>query len=236
MASSNEDYISFKKLTYYSDQEADLIMYNKNTSPRFRFLARSALKHYLGDSYDPQTVPWEIEFAFRFFIEIRINRKVHEKIPYNWRMIDEFLQKELKKHGYTDLKNDLSHLYDDDVENRKQFGLIYYKDDHIDYWMHHNCSMPRYRFLARKVLSHYLGDSYNPHTLFENVEIEIRKFIHHVLLRKVQQQAPYDWNYIDNWFRGYLAEVGFDHLSCDLEIIDAGYHGGKYDLENLPRA
>lgn len=110
----------------------------------------------------------------------------------------------------------------------KSDDLLFYKDDETDFIMHHNRSMPRYKNLARKAISFYLGDLYNPHILNPDVELSLRQFIGYCVEAKVTLRAPYDWIFIDNAFKQCLFDAGFNHLKYDQEILEKGYQNNKY--------
>lgn len=103
--------------------------------------------------------------------------------------------------------------------------MLYYKDDFTDFCMHHNMSFPRYRNLARKALSYYLGDKYNPETFDPDIELFLRQCIQDYVEMKVVDKQPYDWQIIDNFFKKVLFDAGFTHLTYDIEILNKGYNG-----------
>jgi len=103
--------------------------------------------------------------------------------------------------------------------------MTYYKCQEIDDFMKLPRTLPRYAGLARKVLSYYLGELYNPETMRCEIEYNIRFYISGIVELKVFEKEPYDWTVIDNFFRFYLFTEGFKHLKYDNTILDKGYNG-----------
>lgn len=103
--------------------------------------------------------------------------------------------------------------------------MLYYHDGLTDYYMKHNLSDPRYGFLARKAISYYLGDLYNPETFDYGLEVFIRRLIKSYVELKVFDKQPYDWPFIDNFLRYTLNDAGFKHIEYDMDIIMKGYNG-----------
>ncbi|MFD0750625.1 hypothetical protein ACFQZS_10755 [Mucilaginibacter calamicampi] len=74
-------------------------------------------------------------------------------------------------------------------------------------------SIPRFGHLARKILIHYGGEHYNPHTVPYMTERFIRQLIKNTIELKVQRHiVGYDWELIDN----FLKKVVCDELGLDL--------------------
>lgn len=107
-----------KSNLYYADEIIEQVMHGPNSYPRYRHLARKALKHYLGNLYDPKTMDFEIEANFRFYIMGCVESKVYEKEPYDWNWIDHFLRYVLSYcEGYTHI------TYDDSVIDKGYNGV-----------------------------------------------------------------------------------------------------------------
>lgn len=111
------------------------------------------------------------------------------------------------------------------VEVHREVAMQYYPDGMTDYFMKHPVSNPRYTTLARKAISHYLGDRYNPETFNFKTEVMIRRYIKGFVELKVQERVPYDWSFIDNFLRKVIHDDGFTHISYDINKITCGYHG-----------
>ena len=103
--------------------------------------------------------------------------------------------------------------------------MLYYKSQEIEDVMKHPRALPRFAGLARKALSHYLGDLYNPETLICDIEYNMRFYISGIVEMKVLERVPYDWPVIDHFFRFYLHSEGFTHLTYDDAVMDKGYNG-----------
>lgn len=103
--------------------------------------------------------------------------------------------------------------------------MLYYNNDFLDFCMHHNKSLSRYRGLARKAIAYYLGDLYNPETLNAEVELLFRQSIRNYIKLKVFDGIPYDWPVIDHFFRKVLHDEGFTHITYDMSILEKGYQG-----------
>lgn len=107
-----------------------------------------------------------------------------------------------------------------------------YKDEFTDILMRHPKSNPRYASLARKTLSHYLGDRYDPATFDHEIEFFIRNCIEIYVVLKVTEKEPYDWEVIDNFFKKVLFDHGYTDLEFDMTKIERGYNGvNRGDLE-----
>lgn len=86
-------------------------------------------------------------------------------------------------------------------------------------------AFPRYAGLARKALLHYLGNRYNPHEMDCALEYLFRRWIKGCVELKVIENEPYDWGWIDNFFRMVLYNEGYTDLVYDDSIIEKGYNG-----------
>lgn len=95
-----------------------------------------------------------------------------------------------------------------------------YKDKYL---LYDPASLPRYGYLARKVLSHYLGDQYNPHTIPMEVEYHFRLYIKEMIEYKIMYRTKgYDWQWIDHFFRkAVCAYFDFD-IAYDMKLLDRG--------------
>lgn len=90
--------------------------------------------------------------------------------------------------------------------------------------MHHPLSDCLYAGLARKAISYYLGDCYNPETFDPETEVFIRRMIKNFVELKVFDREPYDWRFIDNMLRKVIHDDGFN-VPYDLSAILSGYNG-----------
>ncbi|MBS1509377.1 MAG: hypothetical protein JST86_00935 [Bacteroidetes bacterium] len=97
-------------MLYYKNEEIDHVMRQQRTLPRYAGLARKVFHYYLGDLYNPETMGCDIEFKFRFYIQGFVERKVINKEPYDWPVIDNFFKLVLYHEGYTFLNYDQSIL------------------------------------------------------------------------------------------------------------------------------
>jgi hypothetical protein len=102
--------------------------------------------------------------------------------------------------------------------------MRYYIHEDLDNIMNLPKYSPRYASLARKALSHYLGDKYNPEEFPLGVEFMFRAFIRGYVELRVFDKEPYDWPFIDNFFKFYLANEGYD-LAYDESKFMKGYNG-----------
>ncbi|MDF2380507.1 hypothetical protein JMG10_03435 [Nostoc ellipsosporum NOK] len=93
-------------MPYYKDDYTDFIMHHNQTIPRYKELARKALRHYLVDRYDPKMLDPQIELAFREFIYLCVHIKVINRVPYHWDFIDNYFKRCLAEFGFTDLEFD----------------------------------------------------------------------------------------------------------------------------------
>lgn len=91
----------------------------------------------------------------------------------------------------------------------------------------------RYAGLARKVLSHYIGDRYNPETFDHEFEYDIRFYISGFVELKVFDRQPYDWSAIDHFFRFLFTTRGYPDIGWDDSILKKGYNGVRRG--ELPR-
>lgn len=83
--------------------------------------------------------------------------------------------------------------------------------------------MPRYAHLSRKILTHYAGEHYNPHTFDIIHEIFIRQLIHSAVESKVLYKLPgYDWELIDNFLKKVIGEMLKINIPYDKERIEKG--------------
>jgi hypothetical protein len=66
-------------------------------------------------------------------------------------------------------------------------------------------SLPRYGYLARKAMMHYLGEAYNAHRHGMPHEPFLRQMIHEFVSYKVfNRLSDYDWDWLDHSFRKYF--------------------------------
>jgi hypothetical protein len=100
-----------------------------------------------------------------------------------------------------------------------------YKDDFTDFLMKDPKSNPRYAGLARKALSYYLGEKYDPATFDYDLEFFIRNIIESFVELKVFDKEPYDWPFIDNFLKLVLFDQGYTRLEVDRTKFEKGYNG-----------
>ncbi len=95
----------------------------------------------------------------------------------------------------------------------------------VDQYMLHNPdSLPRYGHLARKVMVHYAGECYNTHEHGLWHEPFLRQMIRDMVSYKVFHRLPdYDWEFIDNMFRRYIAKCFNISLPYNQKRIDQGF-------------
>ena len=97
-------------------------------------------------------------------------------------------------------------------------------------------SLPRFGHLARKTLSHYLGDHYNPHKHALINEPFIRQIIQGFIQYKIDHKTiGYDREFIDNFFKKMIGDLYGVPLEYDQKRIDQGilppYRGVLHDVE-----
>ena len=97
-------------MLYYKTDEIEHVMTQPRTLPRYDGLARQAFNYYLGDLYNPETMPCLLEYRFRFYIPGFIEDKVLENDPYDWPVIDHFFRFVLYHEGYAHITFDQSIL------------------------------------------------------------------------------------------------------------------------------
>ncbi|AEV99699.1 hypothetical protein A4D02_35445 [Niastella koreensis] len=102
--------------------------------------------------------------------------------------------------------------------------MLYYKDEFTDFCMNHKTGFLRYAGLARKAISHYLGNRYNPEEFDPAIEFLIRQCIAGWVELKVFDKEPYDWPSIDNFLR-YVLNDDYPDITYDRIILDKGYNG-----------
>lgn len=90
--------------------------------------------------------------------------------------------------------------------------------------LHDPKSLPRFGHLARKVLMHYAGEHYNPHTICYIDECAIRTHIRDFILYRMEHKTPgYDWEWIDHYFRKVVGGIFDIPLHHDLARIREGF-------------
>lgn len=93
-----------------------------------------------------------------------------------------------------------------------------------DYLFRNPKSLPLYGHLARKILMHYAGEYYNPHTIHLTMEPHIRMLIKSFVEYKVFYKIKgYDWELIDHFFRKVVDDYYNLGLKYDQAVIDRGY-------------
>lgn len=119
---------------------------------------------------------------------------------------------------------------DDETKTRKErlkliYGAlnIYGSNDRERLFLETPKCRRRYAALARKVLSHYAGNKYNPHTVEYHVEDFIRQHIAGFVEQKVFfKLKDYDWEYIDNFFKRVVSELMGIDIPYDVELFERG--------------
>lgn len=100
-----------------------------------------------------------------------------------------------------------------------------HRDSETEWFMKHPYSFPRYARLARRAISHYLNNRYDPHSFDWKAECEIRYLIKIVVEAKVLYGENYDWEWLDHSLRYYIHELaGYSEIEYDQSIIDRGYN------------
>ena len=206
----------------YKDDFTDFIMTRSKANPRVGHLARTALSYYLGDLYNPKTFDMDVELSFRSYIRACVKEKIEKSEPYDWLLIDYVFRHILERAEITILPED---ALAQKKKNLRRKNPIFYKDDLTDKLMHENSNFPRYRHLARKAISHYLGDLYNPEIFDPNIELFLRQCIRDYVEMKVVEKIPYDWVVIDNFFKKILFDYGYTHLEFNMSALQNGYQG-----------
>ena len=209
-------------MDYYRSEKIDNLMKNSVMEPRLAGLAQRALRHYLGDSYDPKTFNPLREITFREFISDTIKNKIKTRQPYNWVLID-YVFREMFKRWEIEILPEETLKRKVRIWERKD--SLYYADELIEEVMNDKMSYPRYRYLARRALKHYLGNLYYPKITDFEIEARFRFYIKGFVEDKVFEDDPYDWPVIDNFFRLVLNYEGYTHITYDQTILDKGYNG-----------
>ena len=105
------------------------------------------------------------------------------------------------------------------VSSKYVYGCAY-RDRYL---LHDPASLPLYGTLARKVLMHYAGEHYNPHTIHITMEPKLRGAIKDLVAYKVMNRTQYDWQWIDNYFKKTISDYYGLSLPYDQERIDRGF-------------
>lgn len=118
--------------------------------------------------------------------------------------------------GFPDLSIDKNEA----IKAAQYFYGCAYKDKYL---LHDPASLPRYGYLARKVLAHYLGDQYNPHTIPMAVEYHFRLYIKEMIAYKIMYQVKsYDWQWIDHFFRKAVCSYFDLDIPYDTKLLNHG--------------
>ncbi len=115
--------------------------------------------------------------------------------------------------GFSDHPNDRKAALD--------AGQYFYGSEYRDeYLLCDPKSLLRYGHLARKVLMHYAGDHYNPHTICITQEPFIRLLIKGFIEYKVvYKTGGYDWEMIDNFFKKVVSDYYKLNLPYDEKVL-----------------
>lgn len=100
---------------------------------------------------------------------------------------------------------------------------LFYHEKSVEDRMAMSDSFPRFAFLARKALSYYAGERYNPHldySLELFTRFDIKTIIEHKVLHRLQ---AYDWDYIDNLLKLRVANYFNIELDYDLARVNKGF-------------
>lgn len=117
-------------------------------------------------------------------------------------------------------------LFDLPEKEKKDAALkskYIYGDSFRDRIAHESTALPRYAKLGRKVLSYYVGEKYNPHTIEINTEVFVRHHIKRFIQEKVfYKQKGYDWEFIDHYFKKVIGELLEIEIPYDMERLRQG--------------
>lgn len=113
----------------------------------------------------------------------------------------------------------------DDKNKHIEYAKYLYGSAGRDYYFFRNPdSLPRYGHLARKLIIHYAGSAYNPHTVDYVTEVYIRSFIRDAVEYKVTNKVKgYDCELYDNFFKKIIGESFDLDLPYDLARIERGF-------------
>lgn len=115
-------------------------------------------------------------------------------------------------------------LSDDQKDKLIKEANYIYGDASREWSAFHRDTYPRFASLARKALSHYGGDNYDPHSFELYLEFIVRVHIHNFVQFKIYyRQKSYDWEFIDHFLKrsiGLLLEVDIPY---DLARLEQGY-------------
>ena len=114
--------------------------------------------------------------------------------------------------------------YDDDGAVCTSGKDYFYGDEWRDYrFLRHPHWLPRFAHLSRKLLMHYAGDRYNPHTILLADEYLVRVHIQDLINYRIHHRTTgYDWDYIDHFFRKFIGDIYGIDLQPDLQRIEQG--------------
>src|ERR1700748_248663 len=86
--------------------------------------------------------------------------------------------------------------------------FFYGSESTDDYMLRDQKSLPKYGYLARKAISHYLGEKYDPQTEYYFYEYLIREHIQAFIYFKIQHRLQqYDWEYIDHFLKKMIGDI-----------------------------
>lgn len=112
---------------------------------------------------------------------------------------------------------------------------IYGSNDREELFLNSPDCKRRYAALGRKILAHYAGDKYNPHTVEFHVERYIRIMIEGFVQAKVlYKHKGYDWEYIDNFFKKVVSFSMEINIPYDQKRLDAGINPAIYTIPVNP--
>lgn len=120
------------------------------------------------------------------------------------------------------MKKYLSNVPDRDI-NCTSGAYLYGSAFADDYLINDPESLPRYGYLVRKLMQHYLGDNYNPHLHGIAHEPFLRHMVKEFIRYKVLYHLPtYDWEWLDHAFRKYFSGWFGHSLYYSQARIDSG--------------
>lgn len=119
-----------------------------------------------------------------------------------------------------DEKKFLFDLPEDEKKKQSYKAAYVYGSEIRDRILNEPKSLPRYAALARKALSYYGGEHYNPHTVAIHTEVFIRKLIQNAVETKVFYKAKHNWEYIDHFLRKVIGSELQINIPYDQSVLD----------------
>lgn len=102
------------------------------------------------------------------------------------------------------------------AEEKDQVGLIYGSEKREARFLEGNNQYRRFAPLARKALSHYAPETYDPETVDYTAEWKVRHHISNIISAKVQSGIDYDWQAIDS----FLGKTIDDMMGGEPKILE----------------